>query len=148
MDVSCDTRMSLVTLAFRILSNIQICNSVPKCREGQVRALCGDFVCFYDILVKWALGNITMNKASGHDGIPVELFQILEDDAVYMLNSIYKQIWKTSECPQDWKRSVFIPNPKKGNAREWSNCHTIAFISHVSKVIRKILHAGLQQYIN
>ena len=140
--------MSLVTLAFRILSNIQICNSVPKCREGQVRALCGDFVCFYDILVKWALGNITTNKASGGDGIPVELFQILKDDAVKVLHSMCQQIWKTQQGPQTWKKSVFIPIPKKGNAKECSNYHTIALISHAGKVMLKILQARLQQYMN
>ena len=82
--------------------------------------------------VKWALGTITMNKASGVDGIPVELFQILEDDAVKVLHSICQQIWKTQQCPQDWKRSVFIPIPKKGNAKECSNYQTIALISQTS----------------
>ena len=89
--------------------------------------------------VKWALGSITMNKASGGDGIPVELFQILEDDAVKVLHSICQQIWKTQQWPQDWKRSVFIPIPKEGNAKECSNYHTIALISHASKVMLKIL---------
>ena len=98
--------------------------------------------------VKWALGSITMNKASGGDGIPVEFFQILKDDAVNVLHSIYQQIWKTQQWPQDWKRSVFIPTPKKGNAKECSNYHTVAFISHVSKVMLKILQARLQQYVN
>ena len=84
--------------------------------------------------VKWSLGNITMNKASGGDGIPVELFQILKDDAVKMLYSICQQIWKTLQWPQDWKRSVFIPIPKIGNAKECSNYHTIALISHASNV--------------
>ena len=98
--------------------------------------------------VKWALGSITMNKASGGDGIPVELFQILKDDAVKVLNSIHQQIWKTQQWPQDWKRSVFIPVPKKGNARECPNYHTIALISHASKVTLKILQARLQQYMN
>ena len=98
--------------------------------------------------VKWALGSITMNKASGGDGIPVELFQILKDDAVKVLHSICQQIWKTQQWPQDWKRSVFIPIPKKGNAKERSNCNTIAFISHTSKVILKILRARLQQFVN
>ena len=88
--------------------------------------------------VKRALGNITMNKASGGDGIPVELFQILKDDAVKVLHSICQQIWKTQEWPQDWKRSVFIPISKKGNIKECSNYHTIALISHASKVILKI----------
>ena len=82
--------------------------------------------------VKWALGSITMNKASGGDGIPVELFQILKDDAVKVMHSICQQIWKTQQWPQDWKRSVFIPVPKKGNAKECSNYHTIALISHTS----------------
>ena len=94
--------------------------------------------------VKWALGNITMNKASGGDGIPAELFQILKDDAVKVLHSICQQIWKTQQWPQDWKRSVFIPIPKKGNAKKCSNCHTIGHISHTSKVILKILQARLQ----
>ena len=89
--------------------------------------------------VKWALDSITMNKASGGDGIPVELFQILEDNAVKELHSICQQIWKTQQCQQDWKRSVFIPIPKKGNAKECSNYHTIAQISHASKVMLKIL---------
>ena len=83
--------------------------------------------------VKWALGSITMNKASGGDGIPVELFQILKDDAMKVLLSICQQIWKTQQWPQDWKRSVFIRIPKKGNAKECSNCSTIALISHSSK---------------
>ena len=98
--------------------------------------------------VKWALENITVNKASGGDGIPVELFQILEDDAVKVLNSICQQIWKTQHWPQDWKRSVFIPIPKKGNAKECSNYRTIALISHASKGRLKILQARLQQYAN
>ena len=100
--------------------------------------------------VKWALGSITTNKASGGDGIPVELFQILKDDAVKVLYSICQQIWKTQQWPQDWKRSVFIPIPKKGNAKECSNYHAIALISHSSKVILKIKqsNARLQQYMN
>ena len=98
--------------------------------------------------VKWALGSITMNKASGGDGIPVELFQILKDDAVKVLHLICQRIWKTQQWPQDSKRSVFIPIPKKGNAKERSNCHTIALISHASKVMLKILQARLQQYVN
>ena len=98
--------------------------------------------------VKWALGSITMNKASGGDGIPVELFQILKDDAVKVLHSICQQIWKIQQWPQDWKRSVFIPIPKKGNAKECSNYRTIALISHASKVMLKILQARLQQYVN
>ena len=89
-----------------------------------------------------------MNKASGGDGIPAELFQILKDDAVKVPHSMCKQIWKTQQWPQDWKKSVFIPVLKKSNAKESSNCHTIALISHTSKVILKILQAGLQQYVN
>ena len=98
--------------------------------------------------VKWALESITTYKASGGDGIPVELFQILKDDAVNMLHSICQQIGKTQQWPQDWKTSVFIPIPKKGNATECSHYHTISFISHASKVILKILQARLQQYMN
>ena len=98
--------------------------------------------------VKWALGSITTNKASGGDGIPGELFQILKDDAVKVLHTICQQIWKTHQWPQDWKRSVFIPIPKKGNAKECSNYCTIALISHTSNVTLKILQARLQQYVN
>ena len=94
--------------------------------------------------VQWALESITTNKASGGDGIPVELYQILKDDAVKVLHSICQQIWKTQQWPQDWKRSVFIPVPKNGNAKEFSNYRTIAFISHASKGMLKIL----QQYLN
>ena len=111
---------------------------------------------FYDVIthlesdilakeVKWALGCITMNKASGGDGIPVELFQILKDNAGKLLHSIYQQIWKIQQWPQDWKRSVFIPMPKKGNAKERSN---YSLISHTSKVMLKILQARLQLYMN
>ena len=89
--------------------------------------------------VKWALGSIITNKASGGDGIPVELFKILKDDAVKVLHSICQQIWKTQQWPQDWKRSIFIPIPKKGNVKECSNCYTIALISQASKVTLKIL---------
>ena len=98
--------------------------------------------------VKWALESITMNKVSGGDGIPVELFQILKDDAVKVLHSICQEIWKTQQWPQDWKRSVFIPIPKTGNAKQCSNYHTIALISRASKLILKILQARLQQYVN
>ena len=98
--------------------------------------------------VKWALGSINMNKGSRSDGIPVELFQILKDDAVKVLHSICQQIWKSQQWPQDWKRSVFIPIPKKGNAKECSNYRTIALISHASKVMLKIPQARLQQYVN
>ena len=98
--------------------------------------------------VKWALGSITTNKASEGDRIPVELFQILKDDAMKVLHSICQQIWKTQQRSQDWKRSVFIPIPKKGNAKECSNYRTIARISHARKVMLKILQARLQQYVN
>ena len=98
--------------------------------------------------VKWTLESITTNKASGGDGIPEELFQILKDDAVKVLHSICQQILKTQQWPQDWKRSVFIPIPKKGNGKECSNYHTTARISHSSKAMLKILQARLQQYVN
>ena len=98
--------------------------------------------------VEWALGSITMNKASGGDGIPVALFQILKDDAVKVLHSICQQIWKTQQWPQDRKMSVFIPIPKKGNDKECSNYFTVALISHTSKVMLKILQARFQQYVN
>ena len=98
--------------------------------------------------VRWALGSITVNKASGGDGIPAELFQILKNDVVKVLQSIRQQIWKTQQWPQDWKRSVFFPIPKKGNAKESSDQRTIALISHASKVMLKILQARLQQYVN
>ena len=94
--------------------------------------------------VKWALGSIATNKAGGGDGIPVELFQILKDDAVKVLHSIDQQIWKTQQWPQDWKRSIFIPIPKNGNAKECSDFCTIALISHASKVMLKIPQARLQ----
>ena len=98
--------------------------------------------------VKWALGSITTNKASGGDGIPVELLQFLKDVAVKVLHSICQQIWKTQQWPQDWERSVFIPIPKKGNPKECSNYHTIAVMSHASEVMLKILQVRLQQYVN
>ena len=98
--------------------------------------------------VKWALESITMNKASEGDGIPVELFQILKDDAVKVLHSICQQIWKTQQWPQDWKRSISIPIPKKGNAKECSNYRTTALILHAGKLMLKILQARLQQFVN
>ena len=101
-----------------------------------------------DCVVKWSLGSITMNKISRGDGIPVELFQILKDDAAKVLCSIWQQIWKTQQWPQDWKRSVFFPIPKKGNAKECSNYHAVVLISHDSKVMLKILQARLQQHMN
>ena len=117
----------------------------PDNHDGVITHLVPDIL---ECEVKWALGRITTNKASGGDGIPIELFQILKDNAVKILHSICQQIWKTQQRPQDWKRSVFIPIPKKGNAKECSNYHTIALISHTSKVMLKILQARLQQYVN
>ena len=98
--------------------------------------------------VKWALGSITKSKANGGDGIPVELFQVPKDDALKVLHSVCQQIWKTQQWPQDWKRSVFIPIPKKINAKECSSYCTTALISHASKVMLKILQVRLQQYMN
>ena len=98
--------------------------------------------------VKWALGSITTNKASGGDGILVELFQILKDDAVKVLHLICQKIWKTQQRPWDWKRSVFIPIPKKGNTKECSNYCTIAFVLYSSKAMLKILQARLKHYVN
>ena len=98
--------------------------------------------------VKWDLRSINTSKASGGDGITAELFQILKDDVVKMLHSICQEIWKTQQWPQDWKRSVFIPIPKKGNAKECSNYHTVTLISHAGKIMRKILQARLQQCVN
>ena len=112
----------------------------PDNHDGMITYLEPEIV---ECKVKWALGSITMNKASGGDGIPVELFQILKDDAVKVLQSICQQMWKTQQCPQDWKRSVFIPIPKKGNAKECSSYCTIALISHASKVMLKIPQARL-----
>ena len=113
----------------------------PSCGDQEGRSV-------LECEVKWALESITTNKASGGNGIPVELLQILKDDAVKVLHSIWQQIWKTQQWPQDWKSSVFIPVPKKGNAKECSNYHKIALISHSSKVMLKILQARLQQYTN
>ena len=98
--------------------------------------------------VKWALGSLNMNNVGGGDGIPVQLFQILNDDAVKVLHSICPQFWKTQQWPQDWKRSVFFPIPKKGNPRECSNYSTIVLISLTNKVMLRILQARLQQYVN
>ena len=117
----------------------------PDNHDGVITNLEPDIV---ECEVKWALGSITMNKASGGDGILVELFQILKDDSVKVLHSVCQQIWKTQQWLQDWKRSVFIPIPKKGNAKECSNYHTIALISHTSKVKLKVLPARLQQFMN
>ena len=112
----------------------------PGNHDGVITHLESDIL---DYKVKWTLGSITMNKASGGDGIPVELFQILKDDAVKVLHSICQQNWKTQQWPPDWKRSVFIPIPKKGNGKECSNYHTTALISHASKVMFKVLQARL-----
>ena len=117
----------------------------PDNHRGVITSLEPDIL---DCEVKWALESIITNKASGGDGIPVELFQILKDDAVKVLHSECQQIWKTQQWPQDWKRSIFIPIPKKGNAKECSNYRTIALISHAIKVMLKILQARLQQYVN
>ena len=117
--------------------------TVPNC-DGVIIHLEPDIL---QCEVKWALGNITTNKASAGDGIPVELFHILKDDAVKVLHSVCQQIWKTQQRPQDWKRSVFIPVPKKGNAKECSNYCTVALISHTGKVELQILQASLQQYM-
>ena len=118
---------------------------VPDNHDGVITHLEPDIL---ECEVKWALGSINTNKASGGDGIPLELFQILKDDAVKVLYSICQQIWKTHQWPQDWKRSVFIPILKKGKAKECSNYHIVALISHASKVVHKILQARLQQYMN
>ena len=117
----------------------------PDNHDGMITHLEPDIL---ECEIKWALGSITMNKASGGNRIPVELFQILKDDAVKVLHSICQQIWKTQQWPWDWKRSAFIPIPKKGNAKECSSYCTIAFISHATEVMLKILQARLQQYVN
>ena len=114
----------------------------PDNHDGVITHLKPDIL---ECEVKWALESITTNKATGGDGILVKLFQILKDDAVKVLHSICQQIWKTQQWPQDWKRSVFIPILKKGNAKECSNYHKIAFISHASKVMLEILQVWLQQ---
>ena len=116
----------------------------PDNQDGMVTHLEPDIL---ECKIKWALESITMNNASGGGGIPVDLFQILKDDAVKVLHSICQQIWKTQQWPQHWKKSVFIPVPKKGNAKECSNYHTIALIFHTSEVILKILQSRLQQYV-
>ena len=117
----------------------------PDNHDGMITHLELDIL---ECIVKWALESIAMNKVSGGDGVPVELFQILKDDAVKVLHSICQRIWKTQQGAQDWERSVFIPIPKKGNPKECSNYCTIALISHASKVMLKILQARLQQYVN
>ena len=118
---------------------------VPDNHNGVITHLEPDIL---ECEVKWDLGSITMNKASGCNGIPVVLFQILKDDAVKVLHSICQQIWRTQQWPQNQKRSVFFPIPKKGNPKKCSNYRTIVLISHASKVMLKILQASLQQYVN
>ena len=115
----------------------------PDKHDGRVTHLEPDIL---ECEVKWALGSITMDKANGGDRIPAELFQLLRGDAVELLHSVCQQIWKTQQWPRDWKRSVFIPIPRKRNAKECSNYYTIALISHASKVMLKFLQARLQQY--
>ena len=117
----------------------------PDNQDGVITHLQPDNL---ECILKWALGSITKNKASGGDGIPVELFQIPKDYAVKVLHSICQQIWKTQQWPQDWKRSIFIPIPKKGNTKECPHYHTIALISHASKVMLNFLQARLQEYVN
>ena len=129
----------------RIHRTIQNDLHYPDNHDGVITHLKPDIL---ECKVKWALGSLTMNKASGGDGIPVELFQILKDDAMKVLHSICQQIWKTQQWPQDWKSSVFIPIQKKSNAKKCSNYRTIALISYTTKVMLKILQARLQQYMN
>ena len=117
----------------------------PDNHDGMVTHLEPDIL---ECEAKWALGSMTMNKASGGDGISTELSQILKDDAIKVLHSICQKIWKTQQWPQDWKSLVFIPIPKKGNAKECSNYHTIVLISHASKIVLKILQMRLQHYVN
>ena len=117
----------------------------PDNHDGVINHLEPDIL---ECEVKWALESITTNKASGGDGIPVKLFQILENDAVKVLHSICQQIWKAQQGPQGWNRSVFIPIPKKGNAKDYSNYHAIVLISHSSNILLKIIQARLQQYVN
>ena len=117
----------------------------PDNHDGVITHLESDIL---EYKVKWTLESITMNKASGGNGIPVELFQILKDDAVKVLHSIRQQIWKTQQWPQDWKRSVFIPIPKKSNAKECSNYCTTALISHSRKIMLKVLQARFQKHVN
>ena len=124
---------------------IQNRSSYPDSHDGVITHLEPDIL---ECKIKWALGSITTNKASGGDGILAELFLILKDDAVKVLHSICKQIWKTQQWLQDWKRSVSIPIPKTGNAQECSNYDTVALISHANEVMLKILQARLQQYVN
>ena len=129
----------------RIHRTIQKCLNDPGNNDGLITSLQSDIL---QCEIKWTLGSVTTNKASGGDGIPAGLFQILKDDVVKVLHSICQQIWKTQQWPQDWKRSVFIQIPKKGNAKGCSNYHTTVLISHTSKVMLKVLQARLQEYLN
>ena len=129
----------------RIKRTVQKYLHNPDNHDGVINHLETDIL---ECEVKWALGSITMSKARGGNGIPVELIQILKNDAVKVLHSICQKIWKTHQWPWDWKTSVFIPIPKNSNAKECSNNCTIALISHASKIMLKILHARLQQYVN
>ena len=134
----------------KVKSESEVTQSCPTLHDPMVCSLPGSSV--HGIsqarVLEWGPIAFSTKKASGGDGIPVDLFQILKDDAVKVLHAICQQIWKTQQCPEDWKRSVFIPIPKKGNAKECSNYHTIAFISHSSKVMLKVLQASLQQYVD
>ena len=133
------------------LYNVYVCEIYkkdlhnPDNHDGVITNLEPDIL---ECEVKWALGSITVNKASGGDGIPVELFQILKDDAVKVLHSVCQQIWKTQQWPQDWKMALFIHMPKKGNAKECSKYCRIALTSHTSKIMLKILQARFQQHMN
>ena len=129
----------------RIKRTVQKYLHNPDNHDGMINHLETDIL---ECEVKWALGSITMSKARGGNGIPVELIQILKNDAVKVLHSICQKIWKTHQWPWDWKMSVFIPIPKNSNSKECSNNCTIALISHASKIMMKILHARLQQYVN
>ena len=135
--VCCWKRVFAMTSAFFWLNSISLCPASFSSPRPN----------FLGCEVKWVLGSISMNKAGGGDGIPVEVFQILTDYAVNVINSICQQIWKTQQWPQDWQRSIFIPIPKKSNAKECSNYHTIALISHASEVMLIIIQVGLQQYV-
>ena len=140
-----DNELVVIYIHIYIYIYVCVCVCVYIYHDGVITHLEPDIL---ECEVKRALGSITVNKASGGDGIPVELFQILKDDAVKVLYSICQQIWKTQQWPQDWKKSVFIPIPKKGNAKECSNSRTVTLISHGTKVMLKILQARLQHYTN
>ena len=134
----CFIRLEIFSKKLRI--NVKFFQQDQDNHDGEITHL-GPDILQYE--VKWALESIAMNKASGGDGIPDELFQILKDDALKVLHSVCQLIWKTQQWPQDWERSVFIPIPKKGNTKEWSNYSTITLLSHSNKVMLKILQARL-----